>query len=401
MIEPDPQKITDILTLRYDPDSESTLPPIGWSDFSSDARDVESGIELRIKSRIRDFLAKNKTDRITVALSGGVDSVLALILTREAFPDLKIQCISFGFSENDPDVRAASEVARLHNADFERFFLDNFYEDLPKQIAVIGEPKINYYWYRVAKTAKRYSDILVTGDGGDELFSGYVFRYKKFLDILPPDSDWRRRAITYLDCHNRDWVEDQDQMFGRAANFSWDSVYERLRPFFENPLPPLDQVFLADYNGKLMHDWNPSYGRIYKSLGMTTLQPFLSRDVIRYAFTIPSARKYDPGSNVGKLPLRGILQKKNFTADPTKRGFTPDYPLFWNNHGKKFVQDFLLDGPRVVRDGWISPSWIQKALNTVNEAGDLRYMNKLLHVAAFEVWYGLFVTGEISEDAKI
>jgi len=401
MIECNPEKITDILTLRYDPNSKSTLTPITWSDFSSTAKDIEPNIELKIKDGIEGFLTKNKANRITLALSGGVDSTLALILTREAFPELKIQCISFSFSGNDPDVKTASETARQYNADFEQFFFDNFYEDLPKQIAVVGEPKTNYYWYHVAKAAKNYSDIIVTGDGGDELFSGYVFRYKKFLEILPPDSTWKERVVSYLNCHNRDWVEDQEQMFGKAANFSWNSVHDKLKPFFENVLSPLEQVFLADYNGKLMHDWNPAYNNIYKSLDMVALQPFLSQDVIQYAFRIPHDQKYDSDSNVGKLPLRNIIQKRNRRVGSTKRGFTPDYPLFWENHGKKFVQNFLLGNPRIVGDDWISMPWIQKAFNFVNETGDLRYMNKLLHVAAFEIWYRLFVTGEMSENTKI
>lgn len=60
----------------------------------------------------------------------------------------------------------------------------------------------------------------------------------------------------------------------------------------------------------------------------------------------------------------------------------------------------MLDG-RVIKDGWINLDWVQKAFKKVTETQDLRYINKLLHVTSFEIWYRLFITNEMSKDDKL
>ena len=39
--------------------------------------------------------------------------------------------------------------------------------------------------------------------------------------------------------------------------------------FFDNSLQPVNQVFLADYNGKLMYDWIPCIEKIYSYFKIT------------------------------------------------------------------------------------------------------------------------------------
>lgn len=395
------QWLADILTLRYAPNAKITLPPIKTSDITSSSQDAQKIVEEKIKANIARFINLRKPRRISLALSGGVDSMLTLVLTRELFPDLKIQCISFGFTPEDPDIKAASIAAQRYNADFESFLLDNFYSNLPRQISIVGEPKTNYYWYSVVEKAKRYSDILFTGDGGDELFAGYTFRYKAYLEAFRPEYTWLDRVKLYLNCHNRDWVNDQDKMFGPAVNFSWNSIYESLRQFFDNSLQPLQQVCIADYHGKLARDWVPAHEKIYSALNMSGFSPFLNDNLIQYSFTIPMDEKYSLTLNVGKIILRKILDGKNCPIDVGKKGFTPDLITFWNNHGKGLVTQFLLDGSRVIAGGLISKKWVQHALETVDGRYDVRYINRLLHIVGLEVWYRLFVSKDMNASTTL
>ena len=61
--------------------------------------------------------------------------------------------------------------------------LKNYLSELPKAISIIKLPFWDLHWYYVVKKAKTLSKTLISGDGGDELFTGYTFRYKKFLSI--------------------------------------------------------------------------------------------------------------------------------------------------------------------------------------------------------------------------
>ena len=68
--------------------------------------------------------------------------------------------------------------------------------------------------YYLVKNSKKISNVLVTGDGGDEIFGGYTFRYSKFNNLVNETSSIDEKIQSYLNCHERDWVPDQEQIFG-------------------------------------------------------------------------------------------------------------------------------------------------------------------------------------------
>jgi len=395
------EKITNILTLRYSPSKNFFLPKMKPSDFNSKLNiDHTSQVEFLLKNSITQFINKKNPKNICIALSGGIDSITVLSLVKELFPELIINAISFGFDENDYDVEKAKEISQKFDIGFESVIFTNFMNNLPEQISIIQEPKINYYWYAVAKKAKEKSNFLLTGDGSDEIFGGYTFRYSKFLEIMQNSFSWKERVKSYLECHNRDWVPDQEKIFGKKLNFSWEKIYKIFKPYFNNKLTPLEQVFLADYMGKLMFDWMPSYSKIYSYLDLEGFSPMLDSDLIQYSSSIPIEKKFDKKTNMGKLILREILNNKNISLDSTKKGFTPNFSSFWNIYGKEITSSYLRDA-RIIRDNWVSQNWVNSALKIIDETNDIRYINKLLHVISFEIWYRLFITKEMVSTDKL
>lgn len=395
-----PASIRNLLTLRYDPGQKPIMPKLTWRNFTetgtADTRRVEVMLKRFIKKQVEDV----NRNKVAISLSGGVDSALVLALLRECYPAIGIHSISVGFNDPSDETKVAARIAKTYESEHHEVYVDNPFKDLPRQISIVKEPRWNLYWYYVVKNAKPISDVLFTGDGGDETFGGYTFRYKKFLTSIKSKSTWKERACVYLQCHERDWVPDQECLFGNRIKFKWVNILNLLRPYFDNPLPPLGQVFLADFNGKLLFDWLPTNSKLYSYFKVHPVAPMLSGEVISFATHIPYRLKYDIANDAGKLPLRNILMAKRFNnVSGRKQGFGPDVVLLWKRYGNEMSKHYL-DRARIVEDGWINGEWLGSAFQKIRDSQDVRYIAKVFSLLAFEIWYRIFVTGEMKNEVS-
>lgn len=392
--------IKEILSLRYCPSLKINNEKFVSSDFlvqekSNYLEYIENSISKKIQNEISE-------KRISVALSGGVDSTIVIALLRKTLPDIEIEAISVKFADSLDETEIATKIANKFGANQHVISIENFLEELPKAISIIKMPFWDTHWYHIVKTAQKFSKSLVSGDGGDELFGGYTFRYKKFLSNYDSKMTSLEKTKLYLDCHQRDWVLDQENLFGEKANFSWNDIYSKLVPYFENSLSPLDQVFLADINGKLLYNWIPLNSRFHKHFELKAITPLLSKELIGYASHLDNSVKYDQKTNVGKIPLRKILAKHidpNLIT-PNKQGFSVNTVNLWKTHGKKLCE-YYLDQARIVQDKWINADWIKTHFEKLDKDLDVRYVNKFLGLLAFEIWYRIFITKEMRKDATL
>lgn len=392
--------IKEVLSLRYCPSLDLSRNKIVADNFLPEEKlnyleHIENSICLEIKNKVVD-------NHVSVALSGGVDSTLVMALLRKTKPDIKIDAISLKFADSADETKIASNIANKFNADHHIISIENFLEELPKAISIIKMPFWDTHWFHMVKISSKFSTSLVSGDGGDELFGGYTFRYQKFLTNFNSDMTPLDRVKLYLECHERDWVPDQNELFDTKANFSWDDIYLKITPYFDNSLSPLDQIFLADINGKLLYNWIPLNTSFHNFFNLKSITPILSKELIGYATHIKNSIKYDRNKNIGKVPLREILSQ-NISTDmitPNKQGFSVDTINLWNSHGKK-ICDYYLDNARIVKDKWINHNWIEKHLKRLDEKTDVRYVNKFLGLLAFEIWYRIFVTKEMNPEIKL
>ena len=393
--------LVNILTLRYDPLIESNLPKKTWKDFESiDESPNILFIENSICDSLEQKLKTLKGEKICIALSGGVDSTLVLSLIRKIKPDITIEAVSIKFADSVDETTTASKIAETFDANHNVVYLENYLSELPKAISMIKLPFWDLHWYYVVKKSQTLSKILISGDGGDELFGGYTFRYNKFLSLTSENSTPLEKAKMYLECHERDRVPDQENIFNQKSNFSWDLIHQILLPYFDNKLSRLEQVYLADYNGKLLYNFNPVNSRIVNNFGMEMLAPILNDKLLSTAPHMPTKYKYNESANIGKLPLRAILKQNGHDSLVTKQklGFNVNTINLWKSHGHNLCKEFLLDS-RMVRDGWINKDWINKYIDRTDL--DVRYVNKFLGLLAFEVWYRLFITKDISANTTL
>jgi asparagine synthase (glutamine-hydrolysing) len=197
-------------------------------------------------------------------------------------------------------------------------------------------------------------------------------------------------------------------MFGPAVKFSWDKIHQLFKPFFNNGLAPLNQVFLADFNGKLLYDWLPTNVAFAKFLKIKIESIFLTDAMIRFATHVPWEEKYDPRRQIGKMPLRSILamQKGNhkLTGDVAKKGFSLNLNSMWSRDGKKIVSEMLNKDSEIVKEGIISERWLLNTLAALQDRHEelrSRYISKMLSLLALEVWYRLFVSRTLDSRQRL
>lgn len=395
----DHDAIANILTLRYDPCRPSTRP-LSAADFGP-AKKSEDNAEVRILDIIGQELARIKTERAAVLMSGGVDSALTLAMISKFRPDIRVSCVSMGFGDPDDEVGPAKAIADSFDCDFEAVVRGDVLSDLPMLIGTVKAPRWNLYQYYALKAARLKSRVIFSGDGGDELFGGYTFRYQKFLSLLPKRAGWKQKVQLYLSCHERDWVPDQEKVFGQKVRFSWDRIYLLLKTHFDNLLAPLDQVFLADYDGKLLYDWIPANAAFARALDAKITSLFLSHKMIGFATHLPWQEKYCQDTATGKLPLRSLLKKQGLPAEPVKKGFSVDTLALWDRHAREITGRYLNSDSDVVKEGVISGEWLEKTQARLRSEPDFRYVNKMLGILALEVWWRLFVSRSISKAERL
>lgn len=389
--------IRNFLTIRYNPLEKPIVASVTWRDFRPSVSDPNG---YQIEKLLKNAISKVPTTKkgpFIVSLSSGIDSTLCLALLRKTFPNEKIIAICGIFEEAYDESKRAKEIATKFDADFKVVYMDSIFTNMPEIISISKKPRWNTYQHIIAREARKYGDILVTGDGADEIFGGYSFRYNKFLNLLQPQEKWKIKVINYLECHNRDWVPDQEYLFGSTIKFDWNTIYNYFKPYFSNPLNPLQQVMLADYNGKLLFDFIPTGKAIFKYYGLHGLQIFLDPNLIRFALHLPIEQKYNPKNQKGKLVLRKIAKRWGIEHIDEKRGFSPELLFDWKKHGKKICQSYLLEkDSHIFKKKLIDHNWVMRSFERVENDGDIRYLNRLISIFALEIWYRIFITREMN-----
>jgi asparagine synthase (glutamine-hydrolysing) len=263
-------------------------------------------------------------------LSGGLDSstIVALMQMQSAQP---VKTFSVGFGRTINELPYARAVARRYGTEHHEIDLGEI--DVPPLIArmarVYDEPfadTSHIPTFLVAQYARRFVTVVLSGDGGDELFGGYGWygllqRSQRFRFAARPQWLLLRSASKAL----RDrWstLRDVSNAAGLAAR--WNDLWTRgvmvhtvMRPPLRRrlwgagapaPYEPLaykpddtvsglDRSFYFDLRFYLAGDILTKVDRAAMANSLETRAPFLDRDVAELALSLPSSLKVSAGDS--------------------------------------------------------------------------------------------------------
>lgn len=241
-------------------------------------------------------------------LSGGIDStVIATMMAR--LNERPVVAYTCGFdAEGARDERAQAErVARQLKLDWNNvsFGEEDFWAIAPQVAWAMDDPVADYAClptYKLAQEARKRLTVVLTGEGGDELFGGYS-RY--------------RRAQRPKWLGGRVAEPQTDAILGGDALNAW-----RKHPAHPSGLSTLQQAQYADIATWLPNDLLLKLDRMLMAHGLEGRTPFLDSEVAAFAFHLPDNLK--TRGKFGKYILRAWLEKNCPAAEPwaKKKGFT-------------------------------------------------------------------------------
>jgi len=250
-------------------------------------------------------------------LSGGIDSATVLALMARLNPR-GILAFTAGFPgtgahDERAHARALAESVGARHIEVE-FTEADFWDLLPQIAACMDDPAADYAClptFKLAREAAKEVKVILSGEGGDELFAGYG-RHRHAARPWPLARAMRRSgSFDGLDVL-RDGVADgwRDRF---AAIVKAQSGQNRSR---------LQAAQAADCADWLPHDLLSKADRCLMAHGIEGRVPFLDPVLAEFAFRLPDRMKVRKG--MGKWLLRHWLDRALPQARPfeKKRGFT-------------------------------------------------------------------------------
>jgi asparagine synthase (glutamine-hydrolysing) len=161
----------------------------------------------------------------------------------------------------------------------------------------------SYPLWKLAEEASKKVKVVLSGEGADEIFGGYV-RY------LPLARQWELEkqypSYGYLfGKHYPSYVDAFAKITARGDNVEF--VKEQIRPYFDQFPDPINAMGFADFK-LVMPSLLQMGDRMSSAFGMENRCPFLDRRVIEFGFSLPPELKIQGFDQ--KIMLRKILQKR-------------------------------------------------------------------------------------------
>ncbi len=387
-----------------------------WRAEYDPVHDQDSDTVVRVRDSIRDAVTNQMVADVPIGvfLSGGVDSSCITAIASSAVTDKPLSSFTIGFDQPESDERSYAQLV-ANSLRTEHHVRVLRYEDLLDLIIDFVEAYDEPFYdssglptLAVSALAREHDrKVILSGDGGDEVFAGYHW-HDKYLELLGGSSQsgwnrWRRM----FPLRQSDVSSPIAQYFGLVgfltcpqqktlfANNQWDHISDHLQPLrasFRADIPPITAVQLMDLETYLADDILTKVDRASMARGVEVRVPLLDIDLVNMAFSIPSELIYANGERKSLLKRAVEPWVPEFVRNGRKKGFS--IPLRkWMKAG---LGEILCD---VVCDGFLVDSGILDARRLTKTIHRMPNHCRWLLLAA-ELWARRWVRGDDQDQIR-
>ena len=388
------------------------------------AADAEA-LHDEITAVMRDSVAKHMRADVTVGsfLSSGIDSTAIAALAKRYNPDLLTFTVGFereGYSEVDVAAESAAAIGVRHV--IRTVSADELAEALPLIVWYlddpVADPALVPLWF-IAREAREYVKVVLSGEGADELFGGYtIYREPLSLAAFEKVPGGLRRTLGRISTHIPEGVRGKDLLrrgaltleqryYGNARIFRDDQLREVLRGYdpavshadvtadpyaTSTSWDPVARMQHVDLFTWLRGDILVKADKMTMANSLELRVPFLDPEVFGVASTIPLAEKItrETTKHALRRALRDIVPAH--VLNRSKLGFP--VPI------RHWLRDDLHDWARSIVDGsgtaeLLDLTAVHRMLDE-HRAGPRDHSRRIWAVLVFMLWHGIFVEQRIT-----
>jgi asparagine synthase (glutamine-hydrolysing) len=274
--------------------------------------------------------------------------------------------------------------------------------------------------YIVSKLARAHVTVVLTGDGGDELFAGYRrFRAALQSERVPRLAAAAGRALcgALPAAHERSWLGYARRFFSALAlpfderMTMWNALFftdliDLIDPAFARSLPPIERLRYLEPErtrlegrsalSRLLHVNFTSYladdllvktDRCTMANSLEARAPFLDRALIEYVAALPDRFKLDGGR--AKALLRDTFADlvPPEIARRGKMGFGVPLAAWFRGDLREYMRDLLL-APDARYRGMLSGPFVEGVVRR-HLSGEANLGQQLWSLICFERWLQL------------
>jgi asparagine synthase (glutamine-hydrolysing) len=349
--------------------------PSFTADTKTSVEELSSSLNALLRNAVRRYLPDQNTGCF---LSGGVDSsTIAGVLTEVNKTPARTYTIGFDVEAYDETQFARIVAEHFHTRHTEYHVTANDVTAVAPKVAAFydepfGNPSAVAVYYCASQAKTDGVDLLLAGDGGDELFAGHV-RYarqrllnayfavpsyvrRQLVEPLIFKFPWGARTVLFRKA--RSYVRGATapvpgQLYNPLLDAGTEDVF---RPEFLQTLSPhspaellaqtysrtegddpLNRFLCLDWKFTLADDDLRKVGGMCELAGVAVRFPFLDEDVVEFSTRIPAA-----------LKLKGLTLRYFFKR--AMRDFLPDATLTKLKHGFGLPFDVWLAEKTVLRE---------------------------------------------------